>query len=228
LRKQQEEKKQQIAIEKEAVKTKAEIIQQNKISLMIEPVSEMIDMFKETQHWIVAYIDEIVGRNIIKGIAGDTASIQPDWTLRKVELYKMVIHGADIELLEYNQEAKNILSGSYADIDVTSWYAPYIYTAHVHGWVAQNSDQIFDPKAPVPRAEALKIMITIFDKSIPETMYQLTNNDLPFSDTYSNQWYNPYLRYALSEEIITPQDTFRTGEPIFRGETAKIILELGK
>ncbi len=82
---------------------------------------------------------------------------------------------------------------------------------------------LFKPEQQVTRAEALKIILLVFEIPIQQTATS------SFSDIHPNDWYISIVETAKNHGIINgyPDGTFKPNDAINRAEISKIILETG-
>ncbi|MDP3975488.1 MAG: S-layer homology domain-containing protein, partial [bacterium] len=73
------------------------------------------------------------------------------------------------------------------DVEVGSWYEPYVYYAYEQGWIAGYPDGNFRPLSIVNIAEAAKIILSSKNVSTVNS---------------SGPWYQPYVQYLLEKNIF--------------------------
>lgn len=103
----------------------------------------------------------------------------------------------------------------------------YLYT---RGIVGGYDDMTYRPDQTVNRAEFVKIIIGAVYSYDPEedtsggNIY--SNSGLGFSDVPSGEWYVPYLRVALENNVLSgyPDGTFKPGNTINLVEASKILV----
>lgn len=113
--------------------------------------------------WYKPYVDRLSSKNVMGGTGGSKFS--PDRTITRAEiavmLAKTVLTSAEVD------EYKN--SSSFADVPVTSWYAPYIKWAQENNILGGIENNRFAPDAPITRQE-LATMIVKFNDAMAYKM----------------------------------------------------------
>lgn len=101
------------------------------------------------------------------------------------------------------------------------WAESYIFTLYEAGVVGGKTPLLFEPNAPISRAELTKIAMIAFEVQASE----FTSFD--FSDVAEGAWYFDFVSLARNSEIVSGYDdnTFRPNEPISRAAALKILLE---
>lgn len=81
---------------------------------------------------------------------------------------------------------------------------------------------VFNPGEVVPRADAVKLVVSTFLESNPD---ELEVKSL-FSDVPEDYWANRYITYAAESKIISPKSdgTFAPYEPVTYGEVVKMLV----
>jgi len=98
------------------------------------------------------------------------------------------------------------------------------------GIVSGYADGTFKPEAKINRAEFTKIVVgaaTGYNSSQDPSGFDIyAPVGVPFSDAESGQWYIPYLRKAVENDIISgyPDGTFKPAQTINLVEAAKILV----
>ncbi len=125
----------------------------------------------------------------------------------------------------------------FSDVDGDSAYDPYIVMAAEKGIVSGNPDGTFKPNKVINRAEVLKILLRsseLFEATAGQ-MAALDEDFDPvgrFVDEDNDDWYTPYLHFAVEAEIIEGRTEMRNGrmvrvaamaDGVLYGEAAKIL-----
>lgn len=118
-----------------------------------------------------------------------------------------------------------LISGSaYAFSDVNEDHANYAAINYLEdkNVLGGYPDGTFKPDNPINRVEILKILMLGSEVFIPKTW-----DDTTFSDTYSDQWYAPYLIGAVDEGIVAgyPDGTYKPLQTVNHAEALKMLLE---
>ncbi len=109
----------------------------------------------------------------------------------------------------------NTYADNFADVLSTEWYAKEVASAYELGIIGGKSATVFDPAGGMTVAEAI-------------TMAARTRNaygsaDYDFSVKDGEEWFAPYVNYAVANGIIGA-DTFTDyNKPITRGEMALVF-----
>ncbi|GMK38129.1 hypothetical protein PCCS19_11830 [Paenibacillus sp. CCS19] len=108
---------------------------------------------------------------------------------------------------------------SFSDIaSVKSWAGRQIEVLAAKGAISGRSENVFDPKGNVTRAEFAKMLIRALN---------LESSDLTtsFKDVKSTDWFAPYVAAAAKKGIINGRaaDTFAPNAKITRAEMATMI-----
>ncbi len=119
---------------------------------------------------------------------------------------------------------------SFSDVQSGNTYADAINYAEQQGIVGGYPDGTFKPANNINRAEFTKIIIgAALDYNSAQDpsgydIYALAG--VHFSDVQAGQWYIPYLRKALENQVIGgyPDGTFKPANKINFAEAAKIIV----
>lgn len=141
----------------------------------------------ETNPYYIA-ITYLSDKAIIKGYSD--GNFKPFNNINRAELLKITMEGAKVNLAYPETDC-------FTDVPSIEWYAPYICTAKDLGYIKGYNDGSFRPENDITKVEAIKIIGEVFDWEL---------NLLPevelFSDTPSNEWYIPYLKYAKTKNLL--------------------------
>lgn len=124
----------------------------------------------------------------------------------------------------------SVASAAFSDVSLSTQYADAINYAETNSIVSGYPDGSFKPLNRINRAEFTKIIVgaaTGYNPSQDPSGYDIyALVGVGFSDAVSGEWYIPYLRKALSEQIISgyPDGTFKPANDINFAEAAKIIV----
>ena len=154
--------------------------------------------------------------SIMTGYADET--FRPDLTLNRAELTKVLVETI------VGQPDAAIYRNCFPDVR-TEWFAPYVCYALSKGWISGYPDGTFKPGGFVNIAETIKILVAV--------RYGSPSNgslDAYCSPSYNgvdeHAWYVPYLRTALSRNIIDCDLLWgRTGEVVGSFTARKRIAE---
>lgn len=109
----------------------------------------------------------------------------------------------------------NTYANNFTDVPATEWYASEIAGAYELGFVNGKSDTLFDPEGGMTVAEAI-------------TLAARTNNaygtaDYEFVAADGEEWYTPYVNYAVEKGIIKTDTYADYDAAITRGQMAQIF-----
>jgi murein DD-endopeptidase MepM/ murein hydrolase activator NlpD len=147
---------------------------------------------------------------IIEGYPDGT--FKPNNSVSRVEVIKFILEGLDTDLIS----AKNL---TFKDTDSKQWYASYIYTALQNGIIEGYPDGSFKPTNSVNKVEFLKMLIEAMNIDVNPNVKNFT-----FTDIDKNQWYAPYVRFAIDKNLIEFEGRlFKPNEAMTREQVAEAI-----
>ena len=123
---------------------------------------------------------------------------------------------------------------AFSDVPGSGPYTDAINFAQEQGIVSGYPDSTFRAGNPVNRAEFTKIIIGAalhYNSAQDPSGYDIyARVGVPFSDVEAGQWYIPYLRKAVQNQVIGgyPDGTFQPAGNINFAEAAKIIVSAYK
>ncbi|MFA6305160.1 MAG: beta-propeller domain-containing protein [Candidatus Gracilibacteria bacterium] len=175
--------------------------------------SSFSDMREDDMSYKAVYF--LANEGVVKGYSDGTFGL--DKEINRAEFLKIVMEAKD-------KIVKEEVSGDGAkvsDSDVTAWegsncykdvknewFAPYICSATLAGWVSGYSDGTFRPADTINFAEASKIISNILELSV--------------STGSSKNWYEGYVK-ALSVKEAIPSTVVSFDYKLKRGDMAEII-----
>lgn len=115
---------------------------------------------------------------------------------------------------EYTYEKSQVAFNDTAD----HWGEDYITAMSVNGLFNGTDENEFSPDMPLTRAMFITVLGRFADADISDD-----STDIPFFDVNFDEYYAPYVDWALRTGLIDGADLFRPEEPITRLETASII-----
>ncbi|MFC1647442.1 S-layer homology domain-containing protein [Patescibacteria group bacterium] len=119
-----------------------------------------------------------------------------------------------------------VASAAFSDVDDGTSYESSIEWMNNNGVIQGYPDGTFKPDQCVNRAEFLKMMyLTVETDIVVEDGFAGSNYyDDFFTDTYTDQWYWPYVEQALRDEAIEgyPDGTFKPEQCVNRAEAIKM------
>ena len=172
------------------------------------------DFYDIKGHWAEDYINQIVNRGIASGKR--KGIFAPNDLITRAELTKIAVNAFGFEVPE------SLFSSPFKDIEINTWYAPYIYAAKIFELVKGYTDGEFRPNDFINRVEALKILLIGSDVDINPSL------TVKYKDTKVDSWYTKYLAFAARNKIISGygDGTFGPGNFITRAEVAKIVIKI--
>ena len=103
----------------------------------------------------------------------------------------------------------------------TEWYARYVCFAKEMGWVEGYSDNTFKPANDVNKAEALKMLLEVFDVNVTNAKAN------PFTDVPKTEWYAKYVYTAKGMGLLEEAGTYYwPASAISRGQISENIYRL--
>lgn len=116
---------------------------------------------------------------------------------------------------------------SFTDMENYKWAEPYIKHVYELGIVSGYGDGTFRPEKNVSREEAVKMLMTLFNKDSD------TSEVLPFEDVSKDRWSYPYILKAYNNKIVSgmSNNTFGVSREVSRQEMAvmtwNVLKEMG-
>ena len=179
-------------------------------ALSIEPRSYYTDVRQNSVE--KAGIDLLTSEGIVQGY--DANHFLPTRQINRAEFLKITLplyirdhHSGDPS--GYPWQFKDSLTENrcFPDVTLDDWFGMYVCEAKTLGFVNGYSDGYFHPERTVSYGEALKILTTMFDYTIP----QLASSD----------WAVPYYRAASDRGVDLPM-TIRFDTSLTRGRAARL------
>ncbi len=133
----------------------------------------------------------VLERGIFKGYQEkDSILFKPEKTINRAELLKVLVlssSGVDEKVvLDYVKG----LANPFPDLDPKAWYAPFVTFAKKQGWVKGYLDGSFRAGNEVNLAEAMKMILTANNVTVPED---------------KKIWFQPYLKYLTDKNILVAE-----------------------
>jgi uncharacterized protein YkwD len=166
----------------------------------------------DTNHPNAKAIDYLTREGIINGYSDN--SFRPNKQVNRAEALKILLLASKVNL---QNPQKNVFS----DVSKNEWFASFVFSAKKLGIVDGYLDGKFRPEQTVNLVEALKMLLQ--SNSVPLENYY-TNSQL-FADTEKNTWYNVFLNYAQTFQIIEADANNRIfpNKPLTRAQLAEIV-----
>lgn len=160
--------------------------------------------FTDTQYsWYRDAITALEKDDIIAGTSPGVFS--PDLLVTRAEILAMLLKTADVKLPNAPTEK------CFPDIEVNTWYHPYICGAHTLGIANGFESGKFGPNDTVTVLEALAFGLKAFGLEVPKDE--------------SKPWYIPSQAFADTNNILKNHG-YTLGTKISRAKTAELIVRL--
>lgn len=106
----------------------------------------------------------------------------------------------------------------FEDVYTTEWYYAPVVFVYQHGWMKGTSANTFSPDDTLTRAMAVQTLYNL--SGTPQTQ-----NDNPFADVQSDDWYYQAVTWAAENGITagTTETTFSPDDPITREQFAMML-----
>lgn len=105
------------------------------------------------------------------------------------------------------------VEGQFSDVSSSEWYAEYVRCAYNHGLMDGTSKNMFSPDGTLTAAEAVAIASRLHN-----TYHE---NETKFQP--STPWYQPYVEYAVQNDILVNGHDYDFEAPIARVDFALMI-----
>ena len=132
----------------------------------------------------------------------EDGSFRPDQKITRAEVLKLLL------VLEWGSIIDVPVNSCFSDVDLETWYTPYICFAKIDGVVQGYADGTFAPTQNVTLVEAAKLIVTVLD--------------LPLLDSGHEEWYVPYLS-VLEHRKALPLSLEYLTETLTREEFAEML-----
>lgn len=180
-----------------------------------EPVS-----FQDVSRTHAAFeaVEYLKQKGVISGYADGT--FRPANQVNRAEAVKILVAP-----LVNAQQLGQFETTSYQDISEGAWYASYVEVARQSLRIVDGppATTLFHGDRPVKKAEFLK-MLLLAHKVDPHSYDEIK---LPLSQDVTNtdEWFYPYLRYAVSSSMtmVTANGLFSPGRELTRADVALLL-----
>lgn len=153
-----------------------------------EPQPAFTDL--PTTHKNKTAIEYLKEKNIIGGYKDGT--FQPEKAINRAELLKVLIES---RVSGFKASEHDI--SCFIDTPQGAWFTPYICYSQKQGWTNGYKDNTFRPAQTVSKAEALKIILSAFQFSMPSEA-QISY----FDDVSTQEWFSPYIQTAKEHDFL--------------------------
>lgn len=139
----------------------------------------------ENGAWYIPAVTAMTETGIIKGYEDGT--FRPNTHITRAEFTAMLMRTNNVQ---------KFTELPFSDVSADLWSADYIYSAYKAGYINGYEDGTFRPNSPITRAEAVKIINEVLDRT------DLNNETNPFSDVSSTHWaYKHILEAAVKHNV---------------------------
>lgn len=135
--------------------------------------------------WYIEAVEEMSKAGVINGYTDGT--FRPDNEITRAEFVTMIMQSKTVSEFE---------SVPFSDVDKSLWSADYIYSAYKAGYINGYTDGTFKPDSPITRAEAVKIINSVLERT------DMSNTENPFNDVSDKHWaYNQILEAVINHNV---------------------------
>ncbi len=124
-------------------------------------------------------VDYLVKKDVISGYPDGT--FKPKQTINRAELLKLVFKG--------KSDVDPVGRRCFSDVNPDAWYAAFVCAAERRGVVTGYSDGTFKPEQTVNFAEAIKMVLLSYGRTIEEGR--------------GDKWYEPYVKELDKNDILS-------------------------
>lgn len=162
--------------------------------------------------WYHEYIDYIVERNVMQGVA--ESSFSPEKYVSRAQIVTMLSRLDDADVT-------SAIPVFYQDVVSTEWYAPYINWASAEGIINGYGNCLFGPNDELTREQFVTILYRYANGK--DTDEDWTDVIVDYKEI--SFWALNAMEWALENEIITPSisNEVYPKNIITRAEAAKIL-----
>lgn len=157
-------------------------------------------------------------RGIISGYPDGT--FKPNQSINRAEALKIIFKTTNKQARLSNYQSP------FPDVQADQWFAPYVSQAKELGIISGYPDGTYKPWREVNRAEFVKIATGALANYQEPTSHSAAT--IQYSDLDINEWYMPYLSFALENNYLDQERKFHPTESMKRGDAAKIIYKIAK
>ncbi len=147
-------------------------------------------------HWAEETINNMMKKNIIKGISED--EFAPDKNITKAEFAAIILRALNKETKKY--------AGEFEDVSASDWYADTVAAAYKLGLVS-GSEGLFNPNSNITRQEMAKILVVAYEIKNGEIKAEENAAYTDFSDI--SDWAKDFINKAFAAELMKGDDSGR-------------------
>jgi|GEM_PF-7112905 len=173
------------------------------------------------------YAEEAIKNFFCRGyVNGYTPGIfAPDRLINRAAVAKLVFdifYSDDVSITEYANEP------SFADVEVSEWYAPYVAATRDYGIFEGYADDTFRPANNITRAEFVIVLLRANGFFVVETKFKNI-----FNDVVEEDWYANMVLLANSLRIVQgydngyfgPHDNLTIGQGLLMLQRASMLIK---
>lgn len=177
-------------------------VENNTFKAVLEDIEvrEFVDIALNDPDYLL--LSELKSEAVIEGYADGT--FRPEQNVTRAEAIKLILKSGDIAV------DTDGLRFAFSDVTSEMWFYPFIKEAFDRKIVEGDPDGSLRPLSDITLAEHLKMLFSSVDADVR-----------PVSP--GEDWYQPYLDLALSEELITKDEYNNPGKELTRLEVAALI-----
>lgn len=164
-------------------------------------------------HWGEDYIADLYCDGAVQGKS--STIFAPNDSATRAELVKIALLGADVDISDSATEP-------FTDVSSKDWFYSVVATAYEEDFVEGYSTGEFKPNSAVNRAEALVILLRIFEVDTQ------SGSSSPFKDVSTSAWYFPAVYTSYMKGIVEgySDGTFGAAKNISRAEIAALVVRM--
>ena len=178
----------------------------------IKTITDFQDVLKTHDDYVaISYLNE---SGVISGYSDNT--FKPENPINRAEVLKIILKGSGVD------SPSDFGDITFPDVKKDDWFAPYVMKAQSLEIVKGNAaDGTFTPSRQVNKAEFIKMLLLA--NSIKTEALQVSSD--VSSDVKKDDWFAPYLNYALQVGIVSKNDNdlLEPSKLLTRGEVAEML-----
>ena len=196
-----------------AVTDVPEVKEEVKEEVVTPDVSVFADM--SDSHWAYENVAKLKELGIVNG--DDAGNFNPSVNVTREQFLKMLVEATDINV--------NSKATSFADVDGSAWYAPYVAAGVDAGLINGITADTFGVGSQIKRQDMAVMIVRILDgKNIA-----VTQTSEEFDDDFDITYYAKNAVYKVRDAGIIngyADNTFAPNASLTRAEAATVIIKL--
>lgn len=170
------------------------------------------------EHPAYQAIEYLAARGVISGYGNGT--FRPNNGVVRAEALKVILEPTVSE-----SELSTYTKSSFSDVSASDWYVRYVQYAYQKKGIIQGPPTVatFNGSRPVTKAEFLKMLFLALD--VNPASYGEIKLPLAFDVQNTNEWFYPYMRYAVSASVtmVSQGGVLLPSKTLTRGEMAQLL-----